>query len=435
MEISELYDLYRKCGSLTTDSRNITRGAMFFALKGEKFDGNSFAAQALEAGARYAIVDRPTLAGMKAGRGECILVENVLSTLQEIALYHRSQFDIPVLGITGTNGKTTTKELISAVLSKKYVTVATRDNFNNDIGVPLTLLRIDGRTQIAVVEMGASAPGEIASLTRLVQPTCGLVTNVGKAHILGFGSLEGVKKTKGELYNYLRQSGGAVFYNADSGHLTEMINSNKGIVPRPYGIKLQGVEILSPTAESPYLSIQLPDGGPRISTKLVGDYNADNVMAALAVGSHFGVPTADAVRAIEGYRPSNDRSQMVKTSRNTLIVDTYNANPTSMEAAIRNFSRIDFQNKTLILGDMLELGGESAAEHSRILEMAMALNADILLVGEEFTSACEKAGCNAKCFATSDLLAEELRRAPLEGRSILIKGSHGIHLEKLPEVL
>ncbi len=435
MEISELYDLYRKCGSLTTDSRNITRGAMFFALKGEKFDGNSFAAQALEAGARYAIVDRPTLAGMKAGRGECILVENVLSTLQEIALYHRSQFDIPVLGITGTNGKTTTKELISAVLSKKYVTVATRDNFNNDIGVPLTLLRIDGRTQIAVVEMGASAPGEIASLTRLVQPTCGLVTNVGKAHILGFGSLEGVKKTKGELYNYLRQSGGAVFYNADSGHLTEMINSNKGIVPRPYGIKLQGVEILTPTAESPYLSIQLPDGGPRISTKLVGDYNADNVMAALAVGSHFGVPTADAVRAIEGYRPSNDRSQMVKTSRNTLIVDTYNANPTSMEAAIRNFSRIDFQNKTLILGDMLELGVESAAEHSRILEMAMALNADILLVGEEFTSACEKAGCNAKCFATSDLLAEELRRDPLEGRSILIKGSHGIHLEKLPEVL
>lgn len=435
MEISELYDLYRKCGSLTTDSRNITRGAMFFALKGEKFDGNSFAVQALEAGARYAIVDRPTLAGMKAGKGECILVENVLSTLQEIALYHRSLFDIPVLGITGTNGKTTTKELISAVLSKKYVTVATRENFNNDIGVPLTLLRIDGKTQIAVVEMGASAPGEIASLTRLVQPTCGLVTNVGKAHILGFGSFEGVKKTKGELYNYLRQSGGAVFYNADNGHLTEMINSNKGIVPRPYGIKLQGAEILTPTAESPYLSIQLPDGGPRISTKLVGDYNADNVMAALAVGSHFGIPTDDAVRAIEGYRPSNDRSQMVKTSRNILIVDTYNANPTSMEAAISNFGRIDFQNRTLILGDMLELGDESAAEHSRILKMAMVLNAEIILVGKEFTSACEKAGCNAKCFATSALLDEELRRTPLEGRSILIKGSHGMHLEKLPEAL
>ena len=436
MEISELYKLYTKCSGLSTDSRNIAKGCMFFALKGETFDGNDFAVKALETGARYAIVDRSTLGGVKAGRGECILVENVLHTLQKMAAYHRSQFDIPVVGITGTNGKTTTKELVTAVLQRKYNVVATKGNFNNHIGVPLTLLRIDVRTEIAVVEMGASHPGEIAELTALVQPTCGLITNVGKAHILGFGSFEGVKRTKGELYNYLRQSGGTVFYNADNPHLCEMIRSNRGLVLKPYGVKHQGVEILSASEENPYLRMQMPDGMRVVRTNLVGDYNADNVMAALRVGSFFDVPEDDAVKAVESYCPSNDRSQMIRTSRNVLIVDTYNANPTSMEASINNFKNTGFANKTLILGDMLELGEESAPEHFRILSIAVSAADFIYLVGAEFAAAAARLNCGkTRCFADSASLAEALKDGQIENRTILIKGSHGIHLEKLPEVL
>lgn len=437
MDIAELYKLYKKCsGGITTDSRNVARDSMFFALKGDTFDGNEFARKALEAGARYAIVDKPTLSGLKAGRGECILVENVLMTLQKLASHHRSQFDIPVIGITGTNGKTTTKELITAVLSRKYNVVSTKGNFNNHIGVPLTLLRINERTEIAVVEMGASHPGEIAELTALTKPTCGLITNVGKAHILGFGSFEGVKKTKGELYRYLRQSGGPAFFNADNPHLVEMTRANKGLVLRPYGVKKQGATILSSSLEEPFLRIQMPDAGPLIKTHLIGGYNADNVMAAICVGTHFGVCLPEIRRAIEGYTPSNDRSQMVRTERNTLIVDTYNANPTSMEASLSNFRNTGFDNKTLILGDMLELGDESAPEHFRILSIAASTAEEIFLVGKEFTAAALRLNCSkTKCFATSAELAEALKASPVEGRTILIKGSHGIHLEKLPEVL
>ena len=435
IEIEELYKLYKKCQGVTTDSRSITDGAMFFALKGEKFDGNDFAMKALEAGARYAIVDRPSLDGANIkGRRYCIVVENVLETLQKLAAYHREQSDIPVVGITGTNGKTTTKELVNAVLSAKYNTVATGGNLNNHIGVPLSLLKINDKTEMAVIEMGASAPGEIAALVRIAKPTCGIVTNVGRAHLLGFGSFDGVKKTKGELYDFLRQKGGTVFYNADNPILCEMVSSRNGLVARKYGVATEGASILPATLEEPFLRLQLPGGGPVVNTRLIGAYNADNVMAALCIARHFEVPEKAAIEAIEAYQPSNDRSQMVQTERNTLIVDTYNANPTSMNAALDNFAASVFENKTLILGDMLELGEVSLTEHVDVLDKARKLTDSIILVGDEFSKAARGVD-SVSCFHDVDALLSYLEQHTLSGRTILIKGSHGIHLEKLVKSL
>ena len=332
MDISELYQIYQAHPVITTDSRDCPEGSIFLALKGASFDGNKFADMALEKGCAYVIVDEKEYA--KEGDERYILVEDCLTTFKELAREHRRHFDIPVVGITGTNGKTTTKELVSAVLSKKHRIVATQGNFNNHIGVPLTLLRIDEKTEVAVVEMGASAPGEIASLTKVVQPTCGLITSVGKAHLQGFGSFEGVKKTKGELYDYLRQKGGLVFYNADSEHLGEMVQHRTGLRLCKYGVRYQEVTVLQATAENPFLTLEIPRDGKsvRLSTRLVGAYNADNVMASLCAGEYFGVPFADCCRAIESYVPSNSRSQMVRTKRNSLIIDAYNANPSSLRA-------------------------------------------------------------------------------------------------------
>ena len=435
IEIEELHKLYKKCSGVTTDSRSITDGAMFFALKGEYFDGNDFAMKALEAGAKYAIVDRPSLDGANIkGRRYCIVVENVLDTLQKLAAYHREQFDIPVVGITGTNGKTTTKELVNAVLSAKYTTVATGGNLNNHIGVPLTLLRIGEKTEMAVIEMGASAPGEIAALVKIAKPTCGIVTNVGRAHLLGFGSFDGVKKTKGELYDFLRQKGGTVFYNADNPVLCEMVSSRNGLVARKYGVKTQGASVLPASEGEPFLRLQLPEGGPVVNTHLVGSYNADNVMAALCIARHFDVPERAAIEAIEAYQPSNDRSQMVRTDSNVLIVDTYNANPTSMNAALDNFAASEFANKTLILGDMLELGDVSLTEHVDALDKARRCADTIFLVGDEFSKAA-RGVATVSCFHDVDALAGYLAQHPLSGRTILIKGSHGIHLEKLVKSL
>ncbi|MBQ9476153.1 MAG: UDP-N-acetylmuramoyl-tripeptide--D-alanyl-D-alanine ligase, partial [Bacteroidales bacterium] len=413
IEIEELYKLYKKCSGVTTDSRSITEGAMFFALKGETFDGNDFAMKALEAGARYAIVDRPSLDGANIkGRRYCIVVENVLETLQKLAAYHREQSDIPVVGITGTNGKTTTKELVNAVLSAKYNTVATGGNLNNHIGVPLSLLKINDKTEMAVIEMGASAPGEIAALVKIAKPTCGIVTNVGRAHLLGFGSFEGVKKTKGELYDFLRQKGGTVFYNADNPVLCEMVSSRNGLVARKYGVATQGATILPSTLEEPFLRLQLPGGAPVVNTRLIGGYNADNVMAALCIARHFDVPEKAAIEAIEAYQPSNDRSQMVRTERNTLIVDTYNANPTSMNAALDNFLASVFENKTLILGDMLELGEVSLTEHVDALDKARRCTDSIILVGEEFSKAARGVD-SVSCFHDVEALSNYLEQHPL----------------------
>ena len=440
ISVEELYALYRKCTGITTDSRNIKEGMMFFALKGDKFDGNDFAEDALKAGARYAVVDRFLLEGTAYRGRKCIVVENSLAMLQQMAAYHRKQFDIPVVGITGTNGKTTTKELVAAVLSKKYNLVATQANYNNHIGVPLTLFRIDERTDMAVVEMGASAPGEIAELTKIVQPTCGLITTVGKAHLQGFGSFEGVKKTKGELYDILRQRGGVVFYNADNPHLCEMVSHRPGLRVRKYGVREQGVKVLPATPDSPFLKLELThdDKPVTITTHLVGDYNADNVMAALAVGTYFEVPFKKMVAAIEAYTPSNSRSQLVKTAHNTLVIDAYNANPSSMRAALDNFAATEFPGKVLMLGDMLELGPDSADEHMAILRHAVSVSGEIYLVGNEFTAAAAALGAGyARIlpFPTIEDLKAYVTEHPLQERTILIKGSNGKHMERVVDAL
>lgn len=440
ISVEDLYALYKRCSGITTDSRNIKDGVMFFALKGEKFDGNDFALEALKSGARYAVVDRFLLEGTSYRGRKCIVVENSLEMLQSLAAYHRRQIDIPVVGITGTNGKTTTKELVAAVLSRKYDIVATQDNFNNHIGVPLTLFRLDERTDIAVVEMGASAPGEIAELTKVVQPTCGLITSVGKAHLQGFGSFEGVKKTKGELYDILRQRGGTVFYNADNEDLCEMVSHRQGLRTRKYGVREQGVRILPATAEAPFLRLEMERDGKTvtINTHLIGGYNADNVMAALAVGDFFDVPFAKAIAAIEAYTPSNSRSQLVKTKANTLIIDAYNANPSSMKAALDNFAETDFPGKTLMLGDMLELGQESSEEHRSVLSRAMEVAPLIFVVGEEFSRASRTLHADprqVKAFPDIDALKASIQDNPLKDRTILIKGSNGIRMPKVVEAL
>ncbi|MBR6423950.1 MAG: UDP-N-acetylmuramoyl-tripeptide--D-alanyl-D-alanine ligase [Bacteroidales bacterium] len=440
MSVEDLYALYKKCTGITTDSRHIEEGVMFFALKGERFDGNDFAVDALKAGAKYAVVDRFLLEGTSYKGRKCIVVENTLSMLQKLAAYHRKQFDIPVVGITGTNGKTTTKELVAAVLGRKYNLVATQANFNNHIGVPLTLFRINEKTEMAVVEMGASAPGEIAELVQVSQPTCGLITCVGKAHLQGFGSFEGVKKTKGELYDYLRQKGGMVFYNADNPHLSEMVAHRPGLCTRKYGVKYQNVTVVQATAEEPFLKMEFVwrDKPTTISTHLVGDYNADNVMAALAVADYFDVSYVDAVKAIESYVPSNSRSQLVKTERNILIIDAYNANPSSMRAALDNFAGTGFAGKVLMLGDMLELGEESAAEHQAILQRALEVADTVFLVGAEFAAAAKAVPSRrgrVHSFPDITALKDHVTEHPLDGATILIKGSNGNHMQEVVPAL
>ena len=438
--IEALYKLFLKCPAVTTDSRNVPAGSMFFALKGENFDGNDFAVGALRAGARFAVVDRVSLEGVHVGPGgwrRCILVENVLQTLQALARYHRRQFAIPVIGITGTNGKTTTKELVSAVLSRKYDTVYTTGNLNNHIGVPLTLLRMNRRTRMAVIEMGASSPGEIATLADIAEPTHGIVTNVGRAHLEGFGSFEKIKKTKGELYDFLRQSGGTVFCNADNPVIAEMVAARPGLRTIRYGQSISGSTVLPVTAEHPFLRLAPGAEAPVISTHLVGSYNADNVLAALAVASCFDVPQDEAIAALGEYAPSNDRSQMVATGRNTLIVDAYNANPTSMNTALDNLAASEFPGKTVILGDMLELGEVSCSEHEAVIGKALGITDSVFLVGEEFAAAAAVAGSASKvhCFQDVAALRDYLADNPLSDRTILIKGSHGMHLERLRDAL
>jgi UDP-N-acetylmuramoyl-tripeptide--D-alanyl-D-alanine ligase len=436
--LDELYKLYKKCGSLTTDSRKITPGTMFFALKGDRFDGNDFALEALAQGAKCAIVDRATLdaASPGAGKGSCILVENVLTTLQKLAHYHRTHFNIPVLAITGTNGKTTTKELIDAVLSQKYRTIATEGNLNNHIGVPLTLMKINEKTEIAIVEMGASAPGEIASLVKLAEPTCGIVTNVGKAHLLGFGSFEGVKRTKGELYDYLRQIGGTIFYNEESEDLKGMLASRPGVVTCKYGTTRYEVSLIGRDEDSPYLSLKVHDR--IIDTNLIGTYNVDNVLAAIAIGEYFEVPFGDTCKAIENYSPSNHRSQMLQTPYNTLIFDAYNANPTSMRASLDNFLQLPLENKWVILGDMLELGEDSLEEHKKIVELLQRQRSieTIILVGREFAHAARIIRPDrVQLFTTVEQLKDHFEKQRPEGASIFLKGSNSIRLSLLEGVL
>ena len=450
MVIIEIYKKYKECdGRVTTDTRTLKGGEMFFALKGENFDGNEYALKALEAGAAYAVVNASSEVA-KSDDPRLIKVEDTLRTLQELARWHRSMTfvdgrPLPVLALTGTNGKTTTKELIREVLSVKYRVAATEGNLNNSIGVPLTLLKMAPDTQIAVVEMGASHPGDIKELVDIALPNFGLVTNVGKAHLLGFGSFEGVMATKGELYDYLRRTSDKVFINVDNPYLCRMASErNLQSDPErpyslllPYGLEYQGASVLPADADHPYLRISLASGVV-INTNLVGAYNADNVMAALAVGAHFGVSIEEAVKAIEAYVPSNNRSQLTKTEKNTLIVDAYNANPSSMTVALNNLAAIVADRKVALLGDMLELGSDSSALHSEIAQLAFDSGVSLVcFVGAEFGKEWDalQDKCGSLWFATSDELAQWLAENPVEGASVLIKGSRGTRMEKVLPVL
>lgn len=427
MTISELYELFLHHPKVTTDSRNCPRGSLFFALKGEKFDGNKFAEKALATGCSYAVIDDPQYA-----TGErTILVDNVLKTLQQLATRHRKTVGCPIIGITGTNGKTTTKELLAAVLSTKYNLLYTEGNFNNHIGVPLTLLRLTHNHEMAVIEMGASHPGDIKELVEIAHPNYGIITNVGQAHLQGFGSFEGVIKTKGEMYDYIRRTKGKIFINQDNQYLAGIA---KGIEQITYGSDETAFAWGCTVSCNPYLVFDWKQQGKihTVETHLIGAYNLDNALAAVAVGRFFKIPAERISRAIAAYEPTNNRSQLKKTDNNELIIDAYNANPSSMKVALENFSRMPVSPKALILGDMRELGPTSDELHAEIVDLIKAGNYDnVFLCGEHF----QKVAQGFPTFATTDELLTTLKANPLKGFYVLIKGSHGMALEKTIEVL
>lgn len=430
-DINELYKIFKECRTVTTDSRDCPEGSLFFALKGDNFDGNKFAEKALESGCRYAVVDEEEFAKDE----RYILVDNSLATLKQLARHHRRQFHIPVIGITGTNGKTTTKELVSTVLSKKYNVLYTLGNFNNDIGVPKTLLRLNEKHEMAVVEMGASHPGDIKTLVETVEPEYGLITNVGMAHLQGFGSFEGVVRTKGELYDFLRSSKDAtVFIDADNSHLTGMAGGLKLVrygEKQADGLYVEG----SVTACDPTVGLRWKHGSGEwntVKTHLIGAYNLKNMLAAVSMGLYFGVSEKDIDDALESYIPSNNRSQLETTEQNKLIVDAYNANPTSMTAAIRNFEMMSVKPKMAILGDMKELGEASAEEHRKIADLlSKAGFENVWLVGEEFG----KTACAFRKFNNVDEVKAAIEAEQPQGYYILIKGSNSTKLHQLPAVL
>ena len=433
MDISELYQIYQAHPTITTDSRDCPKGSIFLALKGVSFDGNKFANTALKKGCAYAIVDEKEYAIENDDR--YILVGNCLTTFKELAREHRRHFDIPVVGITGTNGKTTTKELVSAVLAEKYNVIFTQGNFNNDVGVPKTLFRLSQEHEIAVVEMGASHPDDIRKLVEYVEPTCGMITNVGRAHLQGFGSFEGVKKTKGELYDFLAAHDALVFINADNEHLVQMAeerNINRLIT---YG-KGEDCDVWGEVIScAPFLKFRWRTQGNdwhEVQTHLIGSYNIDNMLAAITIGLHFDVNSQHIDHALENYIPSNNRSQLEETAHNKLIVDAYNANPSSMAAAIENFQLMDVPNKMAILGDMRELGEVSHIEHQKIVEQLKSAGLkNIWLVGEEFS----KATTDFRTFKNVEEVKEAIKKEPPLDHYILIKGSNGIKLFELPALL
>ena len=436
MDIKELYRLYLKHPVITTDSRECPEGSIFIALRGETFDGNKFAASALDKGCAYALVDDAKMC-VEAHDSRMILVDDTLQTFKDLAREHRRQFNIPVVGITGTNGKTTTKELVRTVLAQKYKVMATEGNFNNDVGVPKTLFRLNAEHEIAVVEMGASHPGDIRTLADTAEPTCGLITNVGKAHLQGFGSLEGVIKTKGELYvNLSSRADSVIFVNLDNAYLT-------GILPQ--GVKIEGysqdesktqaVVCGQVIACDPFLRLRWrSQDGPwhEVTTHLIGSYNLDNALAAVTVGMHFGVSPEQICQALEDYVPSNNRSQLTETEYNHLIVDAYNANPTSMAAALDNFELMQVSPKMAILGEMRELGVSSSEEHRRVVEHLQHCHFDeVWLVGDEFAAI----DCPYRKFHDVEQVKAAIAQSQPQGRYILIKGSNGTKLFQLPQLL
>ncbi len=426
MSTEELYRIFEKHPKISTDSRNIEKDAIFFALKGENFNGNNYAANALQQGAAWVVIDE---AEYKIS-DRYLLVDNVLSALQQLACYHRLQRAVPVIAITGTNGKTTTKELVTSVLSKKFRVTCTKGNLNNHIGVPLTLLSIDTTTEIVVVEMGANHPGEIAELCEIALPDFGLITNVGKAHLEGFGSFEGVRKTKAELYRFIQNRGGKIFRNTSNTWLKEMAGDVETIGYRttPEGDGIEG-EIVQ---HSPMLAFKakFPKGWLYIKTNLAGGYNLENALAAICVGNYFGVDPLAISEAIGTYKPSNNRSQFMNTAKNLILMDAYNANPTSMEAAIENFKTFDAPLKGVILGDMFELGESSPEEHQKIADKVASIDLSmVLLAGKEF-SKCHVPSGFFVCENTEQLISHIDSIHP-EDYLFLIKGSRGMKLESV----
>ncbi|MFO7616834.1 MAG: UDP-N-acetylmuramoyl-tripeptide--D-alanyl-D-alanine ligase [Bacteroidales bacterium] len=431
MEPGDFYKLFLQHPQICTDSRKVESGCLFFALRGDHHDGNQYAALALENGAAYAVVDQSEV--MIGNR--MILVDNVLRFLQELALHHRRQLRIPVIGITGSNGKTTTKELIHSVLKQEYRTIATTGNLNNHIGVPLTLLRADQSTEMLVVEMGANHPGEIRDLCRIALPTHGLITNVGKAHLEGFGSLEGVRQAKKELYDFLIGSGGRVFLNGDDPQLSTLAG---GYPACTYGSGKECDVRIALAASLPALELEWlnarPEGPLRIPTHLSGDYHLSNIGAAIAVGKSFGMDPQMIAAGIASYIPGNMRSQWLETDRNLIFLDAYNANPTSTEAAIRLIARMEGRKRILILGDMLELGEASDKEHSDLLNLVLKLGfGQVFLVGSHFFQL--RNDYPFQFFSETGLLEEHLREDPLAGCLILVKGSRAIALEQVVDYL
>ena len=422
MKMEELYAIYRQHPSVQTDTRKLQNGDLYFALKGPNFNGNAFARQALESGAAYAVIDEEAF----AVEGKTILVENVLATLQQLALHHRRQFSIPFLAITGSNGKTTTKELVHAVLSTTFKTYTTEGNLNNHIGVPLTILKIKADAEMAVIEMGANHQKEIASYCEYALPTHGLITNVGKAHLEGFGGEEGVRKGKGELYDFLRSQNGTVFLMKDYDYLQEM---SRGI-PQIFTYGTKDGDVIGEVSQSdPFLQVAFTKGlSGEIKTSLVGSYNLPNVLAAAAVGKFFGVAEENIRTAIEHYTPSNSRSQLLQKGSNKIILDAYNANPSSMKAAIDNFARAEENSKVLVLGAMAELGAESLAEHRSIIsEIARHPWKQVLLVGGDFL----KTPHSFHSFSTPEEAGEWLKAQNIRDAYLLVKGSRSMQMEKV----
>ncbi len=423
--IASLYEKFLTTTGASTDTRNIKSGNIFFALKGPNFDANKFAKAALEQGAKYAVIDDP-----KHNLDDrYILVDDTLKALQDLAIHHRAQLQIPVIGITGSNGKTTTKELIYEVLSKKFVAFATAGNLNNHIGVPLSVLSVDAKTEIAVIEMGANKVGDIAELCEIAQPTHGLITNIGKAHIEGFGGFEGVIRGKSELYQYLIDHNGKVFINSQN----EILNSMAKRFERPYFYPAYSdyyhCELV--TAD-PFLVIK-SDKGNLIETNLVGKYNFENIAAALCIGKFFEVDDKKANRAISKYTPTNNRSQIIKKGNNMLILDAYNANPVSMKAAIENIAEMEASNKVVILGDMNELGEISEEEHYRVGELTKDDRFNKVIFCGEKILAAKNANPNSTYFKEKDQLIDYLHQNPFDKALILIKASRSLGLEQLAE--
>jgi len=424
MNISEIYEIYKKYPSVQTDTRKLKKNDLFFALKGPNFNGNNFAKQALDAGAAHAIIDEKEF----EIPGQTILVDDTLVTLQELAKHHRSQLTIPFIAITGSNGKTTTKELIHTVLSTVYKTYTTEGNLNNHIGVPLTILKIKNDAEMAVIEMGANHIGEIASYCRIALPTHGLITNCGKAHLEGFGSEEGVRKAKGELFDHLRTlAHGYAFVMWDYNYLQEMSKGISGIIK--YGTVADAHVIGKALRGDVFLEVEILQGmdEKRIKTQLVGEYNLPNVLAAVTVSKFFKVPETKIRSALENYVPSNSRSQLLQRDSNKIILDAYNANPSSMKLAIENFSKMA-GDKILVLGSMAELGKESETEHAALIEQVKNYNwKNVILVGKDFQPFAH----SYKYFNNATEAGEWLRQQNIHNTAILIKGSRSMQMEKV----